>query len=154
MNVTAKQQLLDMVHGKQKSKEEIQQEIDTRNLQHLCQLHKVVGERIAKVEQAHEEQQSENLHRIAVGMLDIDLHKEMRCVEEMIQQKQKQHDVLYSTYAQLEKRARFKEERKRCLVEKLGANDAELLMNAMENNQYEKEKGQQREELQKKLSLI
>ena len=75
-----KEQLLDILHSTL-TDEEIQQEADMRNLQILKKLHKAVGERIVIMEKAHEDQQSEEVHRIAVGMLDIDLHKEMRYVE-------------------------------------------------------------------------
>ena len=151
--ITTKQQLLDILHSAPKSAEEIQQEVDTRNLQILKKLHKAVGERIAIMEKAHEDEQSEELHRIAIGMLDIDLHKEMRCVERMIEEKRKQHDLLYNTYTQIEKRENFKEERKRCLVGKLGSKDAAKVMDIMEVNQQDREGDEQRKELQKKLSL-
>ena len=152
-DITTKQQLLDILHGTPKSEEQLQQEVDTKNLCTLEKLHKAVGEQIAIVEKAHEDQQPEVAHRIAVGMLDIDLHKEMRWVERMIDEKRKQHDHLYSTYTQMEKKENFKKERKKCLVEKLGPKDAALVMNAMEGNQQESERDQQRKELQKKLSL-
>lgn len=154
-DITTKQQLLEIIHSKPKSKEELQQEADLKDFQLLCQLHSNVGERISAVEQAHEDQQPESLHRFAVGMLDIELHKEMRCVERMIEEKQKQHDLLYHTYTQMEKRERFKEERSRCLEEKLGPNDAAVVMDVMGAGmkQHEKEKSQQREELKRKISL-
>jgi len=151
-NITTKQQLLDMVHSKPKCEEETQQEVDKRNLELLYQLHEAVGERIANVEQIHEDQKSENLHRIAVGMLDIDLHKEMRCVEEMIQEKQKQHDILYNSYTLMERRVNFMEERKKCLIDRVGTKDAAVVMDTVAVNQQEKD--QQRKELQKKLNLL
>lgn len=150
-DITTKQQLLDVLHSRPKSEEEIQQEVDARNLQLLQQLHKAVGEYIAKVEQAHEDQQPEELHTIAVGMLDIELHKEMRCVERMIEEKRKQHDKLYNAYTQMERREKFKEERKMSLVDKVGAKDAAVIMAAMEETQHKREKDQQRRTLQKKL---
>ena len=151
--VTKKQQLLDILHGRPPTKEEIQQEVDMKNLEQLRQLHKAVGERIAMVEQAHEDQQPDHVHQFAVGMLDIDLHKEIRCVERMIIEKRKQHDTLYNTYKQMERRESFKKERRRCLVETLGSTDAAVIIDTMEGNQQDREKDQQRKELEKKLSI-
>ena len=105
--ITTKEQLLDILHSTL-TDEEIQQEADMRNLQISLKLHKAVGERIVIMEKAHEDQQSEEVHRIAVGMLDIDLHKEMRYVERMMEEKQKQHDLLYNTYTQMEKEKTLK----------------------------------------------
>ena len=152
-DITTKEQLLDILHSTPKSEEEIQQEVNMRNLQILKKLHKAVGERIVIMEKAHEDQQSEEVHRIAVGMLDIDLHKEMRYVERMMEEKQKQHELLYNTYTQMEKRENFKEERKRSLVEKLGSKDAAKVISTMETNQQDEERDKERKELQKKLSL-
>ena len=152
-NVTTKQQLLDMLHGRSPTEEEIQQEVDMKNLEQLRQLHKAVGERIAMVEQAHEDQQPDHVHQFVVGMLDIDLHKEIRCVEKIIKEKHNQHDMLYNTYKQMERRESFKEERRRCLVETLGSTDAAVIIGAMEGNQQQREKDQQRKELKKKISI-
>ena len=151
--ITTKQQLLGILHSTPKSEEEVQQEEDMRNLQILKKLHKAVGERIAIMEAAHEDHRSEEVHKIAVGMLDIDLHKEMRYVERMIEVKQKQHDLLYNTYRQMERRDSYREERKRYLVEKLGSKDAAKVISTMEMNQQDEERDEQRKQLQKKLSL-
>ena len=149
--ITTKQQLLEILHDRPPTEEEIQQEADMKNLRLLQQLHKAVGELIAMVEQAHEEQQPYHVHRFAIGMLDIELHKEMRCVESMIKEKRKQHDILYNTYMQMKKRKSFKEERKRSLVETLGSTNAAAIINTIEGDQQEREKDQQRKELKKKL---
>ena len=129
--ITTKQQLLGILHSTPKSKEEIQQEVDRRNFEILKKLHKSVGERIAMVEKVHEDQETEQVERIAIGMLDVDLHKEMRCVERMIEEKRKQHEIFYNMYTQMEKRENFKEQRKRCLIEKLGLKDAASIVNAL-----------------------
>lgn len=153
-SVTSKQQLLNMLHGRPLSEEELQQEADKRSLKLLQHLHKVVGKQIAIVEQVHKDHQSDEAHRFAVGMLDIGLHKEIRCVERMIEEKWREHDGLYSTYTHIERRESFKAERRKSLVEILGSQDAETLLNAMErNNQHKRERDQQREKLQKKLGI-
>lgn len=152
-NITTKQQFLEILHSTPKSEEEIQQEEEKRNFQILKKLHKTVGERIAILEAAHEDHQSEEVHRIAVGMLDIDLHKEMRYVERMIEDKRRQHDLFYNTYIQMEKRERHREERKRHLVEKLGSKDAAKVIGSMGMNKQDEERDEKRKQLKKKLSI-
>ena len=149
--ITTKQQLVGILYSTPKSREEIQQEVDRRNLEILKKLHKSVGEQIAMVEKAHEDQATEQVQRTAIGMLDIDLHKEMRVVERMIEEKRNQHEMCYNMYTHIEKRQNFEEQRKRCLIKKLGSKDAATIVNAMKLNQQERD--EQRKKLHKTLSL-
>ena len=142
-----------MVHGTPKSEEEVRKEEERRNFQILKKLHKAVGERIAMVETAHDHPSSERAHRIAVGMLDIELHKEIRHVERIMEEKRKEHELLYNAYTQMGKKGDYSAERKRHLLEKLGPEDAAKVISTMEMDQQDEERDKQRKLLQKKLSF-
>ena len=52
----------------------------------------------------------------------------------------------------MERRVNFMEERKKCLIDRVGTKDAAVVMDTVAVNQQEKD--QQRKELQKKLNLL
>ena len=143
-------ELKTILHGEPKSDKEVMEEKYTSHYQQLRYLHEQTEDRLVELEDAINQNKPDPIPSIAALKLELELKKVLQTAKDMKKMIRDQRDNTYRLFAATKKIEEAREQRKQHLKDKMGEEEAEKLIQTIEESKKPNEKWIEAQETIKK----